>query len=98
MQTNSTTVPDHVNKFSFYDDPTAQMNGLPGQTDMNLPRNLGRISKQCQHIKTTSTYRNDTGGDNLDGYSVLFFLPNFAINMTTIMEESPSPLLFVILF
>ena len=23
MQTNSTTVPDHVNKFSFYDDPRA---------------------------------------------------------------------------
>ena len=27
MQTNSTTVPDHVNKFSFYDDPRAQMDG-----------------------------------------------------------------------
>ena len=27
MQTNSTTVPDHVNKFSFYDDPQAQMDG-----------------------------------------------------------------------
>ena len=27
MQTNSTTVPDHVNKFSFYDDPHAQVDG-----------------------------------------------------------------------
>ena len=27
MQTNSTIVPDHVNKFSFYDDPQAQMDG-----------------------------------------------------------------------
>ena len=27
MQTNSTTVPDHVDKFSFYDDPRAQMDG-----------------------------------------------------------------------
>ena len=27
MQTNSTTVPEHVNKFSFYYDPRAQMDG-----------------------------------------------------------------------
>ena len=27
MQTNSTTVAEHVNKFSFCDDPRAQMDG-----------------------------------------------------------------------
>ena len=62
MQTNSTTIPDHVNKFSFYDDPRAQMDGGAKYSVRNIVEILRNVTWFDQHKQAPVHMRGATSG------------------------------------
>ena len=62
MQTNSTTVPDHVNKFSFYDDPRAQMDCGAKCSVTNIVEILQNVTWFNQNKRAPVRMRGATSG------------------------------------
>ena len=62
MQTNSTTVAEHVNKFSFYDDPRAQMDGGAKCSVTNIVEILQNVTWFDQRKQAPVRVRGATSG------------------------------------